>query len=76
VRRSRSAPVCVFVEQVRAGALGRGPLGLAAGGFYLLSRVGEHGNYLPTCCPACGSLASASALAGVSVSVAVLTGAR
>jgi hypothetical protein len=68
--------VCVLVEQVRAGALGRGPLGLAADGFYLLSRAGDHGNYLPTCRPACGSLASASALAGVSVSVAVLTGAR
>jgi hypothetical protein len=58
----------------------RGPvaaaLTLAAGGLYLLSRVGEHGNYLHDVLPGMLIAGFSLGLAGVSVSVAVLTGAR
>src|SRR6202000_3520165 len=58
----------------------RGPvaaaLTLAAGGLYLLSRVGEHGNYLHDVLPGMLIAGFALGLAGVSARVAVLTGAR
>jgi predicted MFS family arabinose efflux permease len=58
----------------------RGPvaaaLTLAAVGLYLLSRVGEHGNYLHDVLPGMLVAGFGLGLAGVSVSVAVLTGAR
>jgi EmrB/QacA subfamily drug resistance transporter len=58
----------------------RGPvaaaLTFAAGGLYLLSRVGEHGSYLHDVLPGMLIAGFSLGLAGVSVSVAVLTGAR
>jgi MFS family permease len=51
-------------------------LTLAAGGLYLLSRVGEHGTYLHDVLPGMLIAGFSLGLAGVSVSVAVLTGAR